>query len=807
MNATSDVPKEYVRNADHHLLPPRVGHNWNDQAFRKKQGKPQQLEMEFRGKRAFTSVGNYDNPMPENMGLSAQQLLLALSAKNRGNSIKGAKNYATLNDKVLRFYAFFREPAPEGGANDFWHRRVVICFFPEDDTILIQEPQIPNSGMDGGTFLKRQKVRADPRQREQFPNSEYLTLNFFNVGQSVRINSVDFFLYDCDAFTRDLLTTLGVVVGEPMECPDDEFLEAYKSHQQKLASGKFGVTSTDYHGDEAERAARFRRDGGKKLSFSALLDERKLVPGGIARKMEVQMYLEDETIAILEHQSTDEAVPGLFLSRCFLPKCGSMSKLNELTFAHRVNGQREPSMGSPDAFYKEKDLDVGNTINVLGRKLLLYNCDDYTRDVYRERYGITLRPALDVSSCFDSQRREKVLSAHRTRPADTDSRHVSSTRFATIPGKPKDTLRFMMLLANPKNSNERFRRFTLTYYTDTNEMEAHEAKARNSGYVGGCIMKRQPLRKPIAPRGPRNDPLEKTRNDEQYYGEDDIRIGNQIVVQGMLMNITAMDAHTAAYLNGTEALPTSEAQVDLLLSELLEYLGSRYGTAVKAFLAFDHDRDGIIGLPEFISSLKSFQITEDPALAEKLFLRIAGSAFSHFYLTTDDIMKWMSGIKQCEKTTTESTFSKEDQAVWITARAVRMRALHELRERLEARCFDSVQMFRLASRMPRAYRGLRADIHSLTNPDRDAHITPVQLRRCIKEILGGRPTEEEMASLLSFFFPDMPKEEFFRTRDHALDYTVDLPTFQRIYNDLGKLTMLPPGRDEPISTAVKTSVT
>ena len=39
-------------------------------------------------------------------------------------------------------------------------------------------------------------------------------------------------------------------------------------------------------------------------------------------------------------------------------------------------------------FYKDTDLSIGTTINVWGRKVLLCDCDDFTKTYYRTKYGI-----------------------------------------------------------------------------------------------------------------------------------------------------------------------------------------------------------------------------------------------------------------------------------------------------------------------------------------------------------------------------------------------------------------------------------
>lgn len=40
-------------------------------------------------------------------------------------------------------------------------------------------------------------------------------------------------------------------------------------------------------------------------------------------------------------------------------------------------------------FYKDSDLMIGRVVNVFGRKVLLTNCDDYTKEYYRNKYGVS----------------------------------------------------------------------------------------------------------------------------------------------------------------------------------------------------------------------------------------------------------------------------------------------------------------------------------------------------------------------------------------------------------------------------------
>jgi len=43
---------------------------------------------------------------------------------------------------------------------------------------------------------------------------------------------------------------------------------------------------------------------------------------------------------------------------------------------------------SPTEFYKDSDLTLGAVLNVWGRKYLLVDCDDFTKEYYKTKYGI-----------------------------------------------------------------------------------------------------------------------------------------------------------------------------------------------------------------------------------------------------------------------------------------------------------------------------------------------------------------------------------------------------------------------------------
>ena len=42
-------------------------------------------------------------------------------------------------------------------------------------------------------------------------------------------------------------------------------------------------------------------------------------------------------------------------------------------------------------YYKDCDLSVGSIINIFNRKFVLYDCDEFTKEYYKVKYGISER--------------------------------------------------------------------------------------------------------------------------------------------------------------------------------------------------------------------------------------------------------------------------------------------------------------------------------------------------------------------------------------------------------------------------------
>eukprot|EP00455_Lapot_gusevi_P052036 TRINITY_DN7877_c0_g3_i2.p1 TRINITY_DN7877_c0_g3~~TRINITY_DN7877_c0_g3_i2.p1 ORF type:complete len:101 (+),score=6.43 TRINITY_DN7877_c0_g3_i2:390-692(+) len=100
-------------------------------------------------------------------------------------------------------------------------------------------------------------------------------------------------------------------------------------------------------------------------------------------------------------------------------------------------------------------------------------------------------------------------------------------------------------------------------------------------------------------------------------------------------------------------------------------------------------------------------------------------------------------------------------------------------------------MFRMSSTMPRAYKGRRSDIQSLANTDKDSVISPVQLHRCVDEVLGLGYTDQEIRLLLEYFFPNVSESDRLRRSDVGLyNARVELKEFQDRFNEMTRIGQL-----------------
>lgn len=124
---------------------------------------------------------------------------------------------------------------------------------------------------------------------------------------------------------------------------------------------------------------------------------------GYVHHLEIRYYLADDTIEIRELQSESGAEPAfVFLRRGKLPKLykelATPGQNNDFTILNVLGSALTSRRYIVDPlncgqekidYYTEKDLSIGAVLNCYNRKIVLTDCDSFTKEYYARKYGIS----------------------------------------------------------------------------------------------------------------------------------------------------------------------------------------------------------------------------------------------------------------------------------------------------------------------------------------------------------------------------------------------------------------------------------
>ncbi|XP_066995320.2 EF-hand domain-containing protein 1 [Anabrus simplex] len=428
-------------------------------------------------------------------------------------------HFVRYDSKCLTFYAFFTQSV-DNPMEQYRIRNVKIIYFLEDDTITVLEPPVQNSGFVQGKLIRRSKV---PKNAD----GEFWHWKDFNIGMDIEFFGRVFHIVDCDKFTEEYLKSQGVEVNSPEQMPLDPYL------RDRQISDRPPSTKTP-----RSKPRHFLENDGGVLRFYAAWDNRDSEFGDL-RPFVICYYIADKTIEILEvHKKNDGYFPfPLLLKKTKLPK--------ELkNFPAEFPAQPSEEVEDDDLkYYSPEDLIVGNTICILGRRFIIYDADNFTRQYYEKVLNITQPERMEV---FE-------------KPAEMPQRKIPPyTGFGTVedsyqsclslrPRSPKkDVVRYILnakkfLRYTAKldwvHPEDEIRQFIFSYSLFDGTVGIHERALCNSGIVGGSFLK--PMRIPK----PGTDP-----NNPEYYSPSDFYIGAKIEVFSHKFIITGADLFVYNYM-------------------------------------------------------------------------------------------------------------------------------------------------------------------------------------------------------------------------------------------------------------------
>ncbi|XP_037678276.1 EF-hand domain-containing family member C2 isoform X2 [Choloepus didactylus] len=448
-------------------------------------------------------------------GIGGEQLLGQKIKPKYSAYPKGIRFYApswvAFDKQVLSFDAYMEDEVPDKNQERYRIRHYKIYFYLEDDTIQVNEPEIRNSGLPQGTFIRRHRISLPPPEEDQF-----YTVYHFNINVDVVFYGRTFKIYDCDPFTKNFLKKIGVKLFPPGKCPEDPYLKTRREtldHTEPLRPY-----------EPFDTLKQFLEHDRQVLRFFCLWDDSTSLFGD-RRELILHYFLSDDTVEIKEVMPPNSGwdAKSLFLQRRKLPKYGppgvyQPGQITDRTVLNVYGGLSarrvdrflidKYQLGKLDQeFYKDSDLSIGTTINVWGRKVLLCDCDEFTKCYYRTKYGVENFTSI---SCKPPPppKIERKFSPYTGFGTEEDSlrscigliptphqrdfkKFMEKDSYSNI----SNTLRFFAKLITHECA-DLDRMFVISYHLCDDTMSVFQPADRNSGITPGMFLRRVRVKRP-----------------------------------------------------------------------------------------------------------------------------------------------------------------------------------------------------------------------------------------------------------------------------------------------------------------------
>ncbi|XP_040004665.1 EF-hand domain-containing family member C2 [Xiphias gladius] len=566
------------------------------------------------GKERFHKSQHFDYsngvPMlvgPEKPGIGGELLVgqklkpkYSVYPKGEGSDVP---SWVAFDKQALCFEAYFQEAVPEAQDETYRVRKCNIYFYLEDDTIQVVEPQYKNSGIPQGTFIRRHRIPLPPPNDDQFYN-----IFHFNINQQMVLHSRTFTVTGCDSFTRNFLTKLGVRLNDPTTVPDDPYCSLREQTEKSMKP----LRPYERH-DTLKQFLDYDR---KVLRFYCFWDDTESMFGD-PRELILHYFLADDTIEIREVISPNSGRDTVhkFLRRCKLPKHApaQMKQPGQITDRTVLNVFASPSQGKRyildslktgavhEEFYKDCDLAIGGEVNVFGRRVIITDCDDHTKDFYRSKYGREDFTPMQYKAPA-APKPPRLVPPYNGFGSEEDS--LSSCQ-GLLPKPPqKDFRKFMEKDRYGLDSNvlnfrakmvttdpvDRDRVFIISFYLCDDSISVFEHPQRNSGVRGGKFLERGRVKKP-------GQELFKSELSE-YFKAQDLYVGATLCLNNKHFQLLDADEYTFSYMEQhAEEFP--KASVGNILSKLRSIPEEKQSEIRKFLTLSDPSNTGFIPYESF----------------------------------------------------------------------------------------------------------------------------------------------------------------------------------------------------------------
>ncbi|KAF1646473.1 EF-hand domain-containing family member C2, partial [Aptenodytes patagonicus] len=515
-----------------------------------------------------------------------------------------APAWVAFDKQVLSFDAYFEEEVPDKNQELYRIRHCKIYFYLEDDTIQVIEPQVKNSGISQGTIVRRHRIPLPPPHEDQF-----YAIDHFNINIEVILYARRYKIIDCDQFTKNFLRKMGVRLNHPAGRPDDP----YTKERQKILDSMKPLRPYE----RIDTLKQFLEHNGHILRFFCVWDDPESMFHD-PRELVLRYYLSDDTIDIKEIipvNSGRDVVP-LFLRRDKLPKYaptglyqpGTITSRTVLNVFGKLVGNRSRYIldnrktgAVHQEFYRDSDLKIGAVINVWGRKIILCDCDEFTKEYYRTKYGIEDFTPVSYKAP-PPPKPEKTFPPYTGFGSEEDS---LCSCMGLLPKPPqKDFKKFMEKDRSGMESNilrflaklvtdspiDKDRKFIISYFLSDDTISVFEHIQRNTGILGGKFLERGRIKKP-------GQELFKSEPSE-YFKAQNLFVGARVCFHGHNFLLVDADEYTFNYME-KHANEFSVADVGVILKKLKDIAEPRSREVRQVFAATDPEHTKVIEYDPF----------------------------------------------------------------------------------------------------------------------------------------------------------------------------------------------------------------
>ncbi|NWW89265.1 EFHC1 protein, partial [Rhynochetos jubatus] len=532
--------------------------------------------------------------------------------------------YVAFDKKVLKFDAYFQEDVPLSADEHYRIRQVSIYYYLEDDSMSVIEPVVQNSGLSQGKLIRRHRVPKNDR-------GDHYHWKDLNRGMNITMYGRTYRIVDCDPFTQVFLESQGIELNPPEKMVFDPYTELHRMPVHKY------ITPSDF-----DRLKQFLTYDKQVLHFYAMWDDTDSMFGE-NRPYIIHYYLADDTVEVREvYKQNDGRDPfPILMKRQRLPKTFVDKKKTFPSCVLEISDQEVLE------WYTAKDFAVGKSTTLLGRTFFIYDCDEFTRNFYHDKFGITDFQPVEIKK-KPLKEVPQVIPPYNGFGVLEDSLQNCFSLFPKPPRKDvikmlendHKVLRYQVALESP-NPEDRKRRFILSYFLSNDMISIYEPPVRNSGIMGGKYLQKTRVAKPGS-----------TTENATYYEPSDFTIGSTIEVFGHRFVITDADEYVLNYMeSNAESFPaatlqslrdhfhprqevketansdiptrgTCKPELDELIAQVQEELNlhkySNNKNVRETFLQCDKDGSGILDKAKVLALCNSLSVPTDNVLLNKV---------------------------------------------------------------------------------------------------------------------------------------------------------------------------------------------